>query len=139
MHKPLVFEVREYKKRMVIGCSQSERAQGPQEVVFDVLAQVACDPMFLIDTWEPAFDYCDLTDAVDQACASPGDKILQEPLAFEVMTRVFEKSPHVNAVEVYTQKTQRYENTRSIGFRIELTRPQWAALAQAIQDKQQTP
>jgi dihydroneopterin aldolase len=132
MNNPLAFEVRQHTKNIVIGCSQKERASGPQEVLFDVLAHVPCEPKFLIDTWNPVFDYCDLRDSVDEACEASGDKILQEPLALDVISRVFNKTPEVIFVEVFIQKTARYKGTKSIGFRIGLSRIQWSYLIESI-------
>ena len=132
MSQPLTFEVREYKKRIVIGCDPSEQSGPAQEVVFDIVAEFACEPRYLVETWQPELDYCDLTDAVDEACAKAGVKILQEPLALDVVGRIFAKSPAFTQVEVLIQKTERYQHTRSIGFRIRLNRTEYAALQEAM-------
>ncbi|MCX8520901.1 MAG: hypothetical protein ORN28_05110 [Rhodoferax sp.] len=132
MSQPLTFEVREYKKRIVIGCDPSEQSGPAQEVVFDIVAEFSCSPRYLVETWHPELDYCDLTDAVDEACARAGVKILQEPLALDVVGRIFAKSPAFTQVEVLIQKTERYQHTRSIGFRIRLSRAEYAALQEAM-------
>jgi len=128
MTQPLKFEVLQYSKRIVIGCAPDEQAGPPQEVVFDVIAELPCQPRLLMDVWDPDFDYCLLTDAVDDACAAPQVKILQEALAFDVVSRIFQKSNLVERVMVGTQKTERYKDTRSIGFKLELTRVEWQQL-----------
>ena len=133
MSKPLIYEVHQYSKRIVIGCAPDEQAGDPQEVVFDVVAELPCQARLLMDVWDPEFDYCLLTDAVDEACAAPQVKILQEALAFDVVSRIFQKSALVENVQVATQKTERYKNTRAIGFRLELNRPQWQALRVAME------
>ena len=133
MTQPLVFDVQSYRKRLVIGCAPDEQAGPPQEVVFDIRAELPVLPALLTDVWDPVFDYCCLTDAVDEACAAPNVKILQEALAFDTLTRIYEKSPLVQRVSVTTRKTERYQNTDAIGFCICLTRDEWQATRLAIQ------
>jgi dihydroneopterin aldolase len=130
---PVLYEVQAYRKRIVIGCAPDEQAGPPQEVVFDLVAALPPMAQLLTDVWDPVFDYCCLTDAVDEACAVTGVKILQEALAFDVMGRVFHKSPLVETLEVATRKTERYQNTNAIGFRIKMSRTEWQAMHAAIQ------
>ncbi len=130
--RPFCFEVKTYVKRIVIGCADDEQLAA-QEVVFDVLAWIAAKAALLVDMRHPEFDYCVLTDAIDAACAAPGIKVLQESLAFDVITRVFAASSQVAELEVATLKTERYANTQGIGFRIRLTRAQCLALQAQIQ------
>jgi dihydroneopterin aldolase len=125
------FEVKSYQKRIVIGCADEEQL-APQEVIFDVVAELPASAGLLVDVPHPVFDYCLLTDAIDAACAATGIKILQEPLAFDVMGRVFAASGLVQALEIFIRKTERYANTDWIGFRMQLTRGQWQALASEI-------
>lgn len=132
MIRPLTFEVQQYRKRLVIGCAPDEQNGPPQELVFDIVAEIPCRPELLRDTWNPVFDYCILTDAVDAACAAAGVKILQEALAFAVMHRIFTQSDLVERVQVRTRKTERYKDTDAIGFRIDLQREEWRALAAAL-------
>ena len=132
MSQALIFDVQAYRKRLVIGCAPDEQAGPPQEVVFDITAELPCLPQLLTDVWDPVFDYCCLTDAVDEACAAPQVKILQEALAFDVLTRIFEKSGLVDCVSVSTRKTERYQNTDAIGFRVRLTREEWQVTREAI-------
>ena len=129
---PFQFEVKSYRKNIIIGCADDEQVN-PQEVVFDIVASVQPKATLLMDVWEPEFDYCVLTDAVDAACAHLGVKILQEPLAFEVMTRIFESHSLVQDLAIMIRKTQRYSGTDYIGFRMSLNRGQWLALRAEIE------
>lgn len=131
MTPPFRFEVKSYQKRIVIGCADEEQL-APQEVIFDVVAELPASASLLVDVPHPVFDYCTLTDAIDAACAAAGVKILQEPLAFDVMGRMFDASPLVQALEVFIRKTERYADTDWIGFRMHLTRGQWQALASEV-------
>jgi hypothetical protein len=45
------------------------------------------------------------------------------------MGRVFAASLLVQTLEIFIRKTERYANTDWIGFRMQLTRGQWEALA----------
>lgn len=135
MTPPIAYEVEHYVKNIIIGCSPDEQID-PQEVVFDATAWLACDPMHLVDIPHPHFDYCAITDAIDEACAACGHRILQESLAFDAMGRLFVASAHVQCIEIKVRKTQRYAGTKSIGFRIKLNRLQWAELnARMLQAK----
>jgi len=131
MTPPFRFEVKSYQKRIVIGCADEEQL-APQEVIFDVVAELPASASLLVDVPHPVFDYCLLTDAIDGACAATGIKILQEPLAFDVMDRVFAASGLVQALEIFIRKTERYADTDWIGFRMHLTRGQWQALASDV-------
>jgi dihydroneopterin aldolase len=131
MTQPFRFEVKSYQKRIVIGCADEEQL-APQEVIFDVVAELPASASLLVDVPHPVFDYCLLTDAIDAACAAAGIKILQEPLAFDAMGRMFAASPLVQALEIFIRKTERYANTDWIGFRMHLTRGQWQALASEV-------
>jgi len=124
---PFKFEVKSYRKNIVIGCADDEQV-APQEVVFDVVACVTPKAELLVDTWHPAFDYCVLTHAIDEACALLKLKILQEPLAYDVISRIFESHPLIEAVDLMVCKTQRYSGTDYIGFRLSLNREQWEHL-----------
>jgi dihydroneopterin aldolase len=131
---PFQFEVKSYRKSIIIGCADDEQV-APQEVVFDIVASVQPKATLLMDVWEPEFDYCVLTDAVDAACAHIGVKILQEPLAFDVMSRIFESHALINELDLMTRKTQRYSGTDYIGFRMSLNRAQWLALRAEIEQQ----
>ncbi len=131
MTQPFRFEVKSYHKRIVIGCADDEQL-APQEVVFDLVADLPASASLLLDVPHPVFDYCLLTDAIDAACAASGTRILQEPLAFDVMGRVFAASPLVQELEVFVRKTERYAGTDWIGFRMHLSRGQWQALSAEV-------
>lgn len=125
---PFVFEVKSYRKRLTIGCAEDEQSGGPQEVVFDLDVHIKPMANLLRDVWNPGFDYCTITAAVDRACDSAGVKILQEPLAFEVVRLLFQGSDLVQRVQVLIRKTERYEGCDWIGFRLDLERDQWLRL-----------
>ncbi|MEY4757519.1 MAG: hypothetical protein RJA34_2417 [Pseudomonadota bacterium] len=135
---PFKFEVKSYRKNIIIGCADDEQVS-PQEVVFDLVASIQPKATLLMDVWEPEFDYCVLTDAVDAACAHIGVKILQEPLAFDVMSRIFESHALINELDIMTRKTQRYSGTDYIGFRMSLNRTQWQALRAEIEEQHRQP
>ena len=135
---PFQFEVKSYRKNIIIGCADDEQV-APQEVVFDIVASIQPKATLLMDVWEPEFDYCVLTDAVDAACAHIGVKILQEPLAFDVMSRIFESHALINELDIMTRKTQRYSGTDYIGFRMSLNRTQWQALRAEIEEQHRQP
>jgi dihydroneopterin aldolase len=138
MTPAFAFEVASYRKRIVIGCADEEQLSA-QEVIFDLKADVARQANLLVDAAHPVFDYCVLTDAVDAACAMAGPRILQEPLAFEVLERIFESSSLVEALEIFVRKTERYADTESIGFRLRLTRAQCADLGREVGRLRQSP
>jgi FolB domain-containing protein len=127
MPRLFLFDVKNYRCQVVIGCADEEQL-APQAVVFDITAGVSPEPRLLQDAPQPAFDYCLLTDAIDAACAAPGRKILQEALAADVARRVFAASPLVQELEVAVRKTERYAGADWIGFKLMLSRSEWKSM-----------
>ena len=132
MNKPLAFDLNSYAKKIIIGCAQEEQLAA-QEVIFDVTALLPCTPQRFAEVWKPEFDYSVLIAAVDDACDRVQNRILQEPLALEVASRIFLHSDLVEEVTVQTRKTQRYHGAESVGCRLTLTRIQWANLRSQVE------
>lgn len=127
MNKPLAFELSGYVKQIVIG-SAPERHEAPEEVIFNVTALLPCIARRFVKMPTPEFDCSLLITAVDEACSSFQDRVLQEALAIDVARRIFQGSTLVEEVEVQTRKTQWSKGAASVGCRISLTRIQWHAL-----------
>lgn len=123
----------------MIGGAQADHDEWPQEVVFSVTALLPCSADRFMENWLTAFDDQSLTAAVDTACEAIDKRLSQEPLALDVAGRVFQSSPLVETVEVLTHKTQRAHGSKSIGFRLTLTRIQWAELKSRMAASQNTP
>ena len=130
------YVVSDYVKNIFIGHDPQEHT-AVQEVVFHIEVRMVPDLRLLLDTWEPLYDYCAITRAVDQSC-SAALKILQEPLAWAVLHTIFEDSAAVEHVFVRIEKTQRYANTRSIGFRLAMSRTEWETARYVLEDNTQS-
>ena len=131
------YVVSDYVKNIFIGHDPQEHT-AVQEVVFHIEVRMAPDLRLLLDTWEPLYDYCAITRAVDQSC-STALKILQEPLAWAVLHTIFEDSPCKWSMFLFeSKKTQRYANTRSIGFRLSMSRTEWETARHVVADNTQS-
>ncbi len=121
------FEIDRLERTIEIGCAADEHGVR-QAVVLTLRATLDGRTMFAGDLLEPPFDYCAITQAVDDAIASRPRFILQETLAVAVAARVL-ANPLVERIEIELAKTERYAGCRAIGVQASFDRSDLAELA----------
>lgn len=123
------FEIDRLERSIEIGCAPDEHGVR-QPVVLTLRATLDGRTMFAGDLQEPPFDYCSITQAVDDAIASRPRFILQETLVVAVAARVL-ADPLVERIEIEIAKTARYDGCRAIGVLAGFDRADLAELAAA--------